>query len=187
MASLTSASWSAESAIEKRGAAGSPRGRVRRRNRSAQEWNVPTKERRDARPRSFWARSRISSAALFVNVTADDRARVGAALDEARQAVRDDPGLARAGAGEDEERALVVEDGLASVRDSARRAAGQYRESSDVRGIIDRHSTVTDFARFRGWSTSHPRRTATWYARSWSGTTEMIGWSSGIVSGMTMT
>jgi hypothetical protein len=24
------------------------------------------------------------------------------------------------------------------------------------------HSTVTDFARFRGWSTSHPRKTAMW-------------------------
>src|SRR5262249_55789163 len=29
------------------------------------------------------------------------------------------------------------------------------------------HSTVTLFARLRGWSTSRPRATATWYARSW--------------------
>ncbi len=26
----------------------------------------------------------------------------------------------------------------------------------------DPHSTVTDLARFRGWSTSHPRNTAMW-------------------------
>jgi len=32
------------------------------------------------------------------------------------------------------------------------------------------YSTVTDFARFRGWSTSVPRRTATWYASNCSGT-----------------
>src|SRR5437879_576770 len=28
------------------------------------------------------------------------------------------------------------------------------------------YSTVTDFARFLGWSTSQPRRIAMWYARS---------------------
>lgn len=27
---------------------------------------------------------------------------------------------------------------------------------------LDVYSTVTDFARLRGWSTSHPRRTAMW-------------------------
>src|SRR5574337_1091742 len=34
-----------------------------------------------------------------------------------------------------------------------------------------RHSTVTLLARFRGWSTSRPRRAAMWYARSWRGIT----------------
>src|SRR5271163_3043188 len=29
-------------------------------------------------------------------------------------------------------------------------------------GNLERYSTVTDFARLRGWSTSHPRRTAMW-------------------------
>ena len=33
------------------------------------------------------------------------------------------------------------------------------------------HSTVTVFARFRGWSTLRPRRRAMRYARSWSGIT----------------
>jgi hypothetical protein len=37
------------------------------------------------------------------------------------------------------------------------------------------HSTVTDFARFLGLSTSCPRRTAAWYASSCSGTTVSIG------------
>ena len=37
------------------------------------------------------------------------------------------------------------------------------------------YSTVTLFARFRGWSTSQPRRTAMWYASSCSGTTATIG------------
>src|SRR6266571_4550008 len=40
------------------------------------------------------------------------------------------------------------------------------------------YSTVTDLARLRGWSTSHPRRTAMWYASSCSGTTSRIGSSS---------
>ena len=32
-----------------------------------------------------------------------------------------------------------------------------------MKGLVARaYSTVTVFARFRGWSTSHPRRTATW-------------------------
>jgi hypothetical protein len=30
------------------------------------------------------------------------------------------------------------------------------------RGRLAVYSTVTDFARLRGWSTSHPRRTAMW-------------------------
>src|SRR5262249_47917868 len=37
------------------------------------------------------------------------------------------------------------------------------------------HSTVTLFARLRGWSTSQPRRTAMWYASSWSGITLRMG------------
>jgi hypothetical protein len=40
----------------------------------------------------------------------DDRARVRSGLDETRQAMGDDPGLAGARAGEDEERPLFVED-----------------------------------------------------------------------------
>src|SRR5450830_949238 len=49
------------------------------------------------------------------------------------------------------------------------------------------HSTVTDFARLRGWSTSQPRRRATWYARSWRGTTDTIGWSAGWIFGIVST
>src|SRR5215470_13661257 len=69
MASLTSASWSAESAIANRG--GRPAAAAwRRSRRRAQEWKVLTTARRAAPPTSLAARSRISPAALFVNVTA---------------------------------------------------------------------------------------------------------------------
>src|SRR5260221_3709366 len=46
-----------------------------------------------------------------------------------------------------------------------------------------RHSTVTLFARLRGWSTSQPRATAMSYASSCSGITDRIGCSMGIVAG----
>ena len=36
-------------------------------------------------------------------------------------------------------------------------------------GRLLAHSTVTDLARLRGWSTSRPARTAMWYARSCRG------------------
>ncbi len=39
----------------------------------------------------------------------------------------------------------------------------------------NRYSTVTDFARLRGLSTSVPRHTAMWYARSCMGTAMSIG------------
>ncbi len=32
----------------------------------------------------------------------------------------------------------------------------------DPLATLQSYSTVTDFARLRGWSTSHPRRTAIW-------------------------
>ena len=50
----------------------------------------------------------------------------------------------------------------------------------------DPHSTVTDLARLRGWSTSLPRATAMWYASSCKGMTLRIGVSGSIVSGMVM-
>src|SRR5688500_11684593 len=49
------------------------------------------------------------------------------------------------------------------------------------------HSTVTLLARLRGWSTSQPNRTATWYASSWSGTISRSGSSSSCVGGMVIT
>ena len=60
-------------------------------------------------------------------------------------------------------------------RDEARR---QGRIDPFVGGghrPIVRYSTVTDLARLRGWSTSVPRATAMWYAKSWSGMTARIG------------
>ena len=46
------------------------------------------------------------------------------------------------------------------------------------------YSTVTLFARFLGLSTSWPRRTAAWYARSWRGTVVRSGCTASGRSGM---
>lgn len=46
--------------------------------------------------------------------------------------------------------------------------------SDDANGVWP-HSTVTLLARFRGLSTSQPRKRAIWYANSCSGTTATIG------------
>ncbi len=46
------------------------------------------------------------------------------------------------------------------------------------------HSTVTDFARFRGLSMSQPRNTAIWYAKSCNGMILRIGVNISNVSGM---
>ncbi|MEM1103887.1 MAG: hypothetical protein AAGH48_07245, partial [Pseudomonadota bacterium] len=43
------------------------------------------------------------------------------------------------------------------------------------RCVLIAHSTVTDFARLRGWSTSVPFATATNYARSWWGAANTRG------------
>ena len=67
--------------------------------------------------------------------------------------------------------------------------AGRWpAEHRRARGAASRcaaipYSTVTDFARFRGWSTSVPRATAVWYANSWSGITASTGGSASCVSG----
>jgi hypothetical protein len=45
------------------------------------------------------------------------------------------------------------------------------------------YSTVTLFARFLGWSTSVPRRTAIWYASSCRGMAKRIGASHSLVVG----
>ncbi len=49
------------------------------------------------------------------------------------------------------------------------------------------YSTVTLFARFLGWSTSHPRSFATWYANSCNGTVTTTGESSSGVAGTSRT
>jgi hypothetical protein len=45
------------------------------------------------------------------------------------------------------------------------------------------YSTVTVFARLRGWSTFRPRRRAIRYASSWSGTTASTAWRNAGVFG----
>ena len=57
------------------------------------------------------------------------------------------------------------------------RFLGNRLEMADMSYGRDEHlfsrsySTVTDLARLRGWSTSHPRRTAMWYASNCKGIT----------------
>src|SRR6478752_1091741 len=53
-----------------------------------------------------------------------------------------------------------------------------------ARSLIPRYSTVTDFARLRGWSTSLPRAVASSQAKTWSGTVDTSGWSSVGVMGI---
>ena len=48
-----------------------------------------------------------------------------------------------------------VTGGMLTTSQSTPEAAARRRRRAP-------YSTVTLFARFRGWSTSHPRRTATW-------------------------
>src|SRR5271170_3983187 len=48
------------------------------------------------------------------------------------------------------------------------------------------YSTVTLLARLRGWSMSTSRRSAAWYASSWSGTFKTIGSISGCSLGTRM-
>ena len=80
------------------------------------------------------SRSRISPAALFVNVIA--RISFGFTPqrgDQVGDAVGEDARLARAGAGDDEQRALGGEDGLALGRDSGRRGTAPAREDRPPR------------------------------------------------------
>ena len=56
---------------------------------------------------------------------------------------------------------LALRDDLAAdVRQAALKMAMPRSGKQNTEVPLGRYSTVTDFARFRGWSTSHPRRTA---------------------------
>jgi hypothetical protein len=102
-----------------------------------------------------------------------------AVADEVGDAARDDACLAGPGACQDQQRPLDVEDRLALLRiegleevhgvaeDPGARASGGRGELSIVLeswpvfpSPSPGYSTVTLFARLRGWSTSQPRRTA---------------------------
>ena len=85
-------------------------GASRRSSRAHSEWNVethmPAARRRPAAPRRA---SRISSAALLVNVTARTSCGCGVAVaDEVGDAAGDDARLAGARASEDEQRAASM-------------------------------------------------------------------------------
>ena len=83
-----------------------------RRTRAHRAWNVPAWTSRPPSPTRLMIRSRSSAAALLVNVTA--RIRHGRDVldpDEVGDAMGEHAGLARAGAGQDEQRALGRGDG----------------------------------------------------------------------------
>ena len=89
-------------------------GASRRSSRAQSAWNVETHMRLQSEPSSASTRARISSAALLVNVTA--RTSCGsrvAVADEVGDAAGDDARLARAGAGEDQQRPVDVKDRFA--------------------------------------------------------------------------
>ena len=88
---------------------------------------------------------------------------------------RRDVGVGRGGLGLRGERQRGQE---AVSKDATQRPHGAPRVSYFAAGLlvpVRPYSTVTDFARLRGLSTSVPRATAVWYASSCSGTTCRIG------------
>ena len=88
-----------------------------RRTRAPSAWNVPATTSRPPSPTRLMIRSRSSAAARLVKVTA--RIRHGATsltLDQVGDPVGQDPGLAGAGAGQDEQRTLGRRDGAGLLR-----------------------------------------------------------------------
>ena len=105
MQRFTSAAWSPASQIANRfGSPAAPCSCCT--SHRPNEWNVETKTSAPGGPASAVIRSRISFDALLVNVTARIRLRIGPLHQQIGDAVGDDAGLARASAGEDEERPL---------------------------------------------------------------------------------
>ena len=128
-------------------------GASRRRSRAQSAWNVEIHIERRPVEQRLHALAHLLRAALFVKVTASTSSGCGEAFgDEVGDAVRDDARLAGARAGKDEQRAFGVSNGVRAARDSEKER--RIRTCS--------YSTVTLFARFLGWSTSQPRRTAMW-------------------------
>src|SRR5213594_3287722 len=85
----------------------------------------------------------------------------------------DDPPIGRA-----------VDEGIGVVGDAGLTLTGVQMEV-DLQPAG--HSTVTLLARLRGWSTSQPRSTAMWYARSWRGSTLISGINKSVEGGMATT
>ena len=103
----------------------------------AQDAHARGVERRDPHrlrarpPTSAATRSRISPAALLVKVIARISPGLHAALGEqVGDAVGEHPGLARAGAGDDQQRAALVHDGLALLRVEPVEQGGAPEEST---------------------------------------------------------
>ena len=52
--------------------------------------------------------------------------------------------------------------------------------------LVPNHSTVTDLAKFLGWSTLHPLKTAIWYDNNCRGILERIGVNSSKQDGISI-
>ena len=101
--------------------------------RTQAEWNVLTHIFRATGPTSATTRSRISSAALLVNVMARIRIGIDAVLaDQVGDAVGEDAGLAGAGAGDDQQGALGVDHRIELVGVQPR----QSRRSTGMEPIL---------------------------------------------------
>ena len=99
-----------------------------RRTRAQSAWNVPARTSRPPSPTRLMIRSRSSAAARLVKVTA--RIRHGGDVldaDEVGDPVGQDAGLARAGPGQDEQRALGRRDGARLLRVERRDDLGGAR------------------------------------------------------------
>jgi len=57
---------------------------------------------------------------------------------------------------------ILADRDLSTASFDSQRESKRSAQDDKVVLMADGYSTVTDFARFRGWSTSQPRRTAMW-------------------------
>ena len=125
-------------------------GPSRRSKRAQNAWNVESQSPGEAAPSSTSTPYPHFFGRLVCECHRQDLIRLCVTVaNQIRRAVGDDTGLARPGAGEDEQRTRAVKDGSALFR---------VEVFEELHGRD--YSTVTLLARFRGWSTSHPRRMA---------------------------
>ncbi len=115
--------------------------------RTHAEWNVDTHIVRDDRADERADALAHLGGGLVGERDGEDPRRVHAVVDEVGDAVREHPGLARAGAGDDEQRAGLVDDGVELV---GVEALGERRRTIRVNGS----PTASGDAPSAGWGMS---------------------------------